>query len=377
MNLIYSDGPDTDGLTFRRLMLLGSELTFVNRPSIQMVKDFGTVGVDSGIKQVQPLFDGSPIKLNIGAPPDTVFASSFYKEYFNKDLLNPLFIEIVIDGIIDHWIYHWLFDNKPKPGIIANEFIDFKNWIRINKTELVSTDYSSVEKPSQHFNVTNKNEALFAFWTILFEESLRVTAVLSIAEKFGGNPLSINPHLNKLIVLRLSSAVYNGQKIQTKSLGMRLFESMIPDEALAQLSLEDILKFREKTKDYYDAWEAEINKIESQYLLNDINCRQEEFQKVLDQEIRPRVLEYKNEISKMRDEMFASVLKTIKNVGISVIAGGTLSALNPIAAIAAFITANLKTPELTDDMIDGYFKMKNFKKSNGMTYLMKINQLIN
>lgn len=373
MNLIYSDAPDTDGLTFRRLMLLGSELTFVNRPSIQMVKDFGTVAVVSGVAQIQPLFENSPIKLNVGTPPDTVFASSFYREYFEKDIKNPLFIEAVIDGVADDWFHHWLFDNNNQ----LNEFSDLKNWIITNRKELQATDFGSVEKPSQPFSLTTKSEAMFAFWTMLFEESLRVTAVLSIVEKFGGNPLSINPHLNKLIVLRLSDAVYNGQNIQTKSLGMRLFESMIPDEALAQLHLEDILKFREKTKDYYDAWQTEVSKIESQYLLNDINYSQVEFQKVLDQEIRPKIQEYKNEISKMRDEQFASILKTIKNVGISVIAGGTLSAMSPTAAIAAFIAANLKTPELTDDMIDGYFKMKNFKKSNGMTYLMKINELLN
>jgi len=373
MNLIYSDGPDTDGLTFRRLLLLGSELTFVNRPSIQMAKDFGTVAVASGVTQVQPLFAGSPIKLNVGTPPDTVFASSFYREYFQKDLQNPLFIEIVIDGIVDNWFHHWMFDNTK----MVNEFSDLKNWIITNRKELIATDFSSVEKPDKPFSLSNKTDALFAFWTMLFEESLQVTAVLSIAEKFGGSPLSINPHLNRLIALRLSSSVYNGKLIQTKSLGMRLFESMIPDEALAQLSLEDILKFREKTKDYYDVWEAEINKLESQYLLQDINYSPVEFQKVLDQEIRPRVIEYKNEISKIRNELFANLLKTVKNVGISFVAGGTLSAISPGAAIAGFIAANLKTPELTDGLIDGYFKMKDFQKSNGMTYILKMNQLIN
>lgn len=50
MKLVFLDSPNIDELTFKRLLLLGNEITFVERPSIQFIKDLGTVGVRSGIR---------------------------------------------------------------------------------------------------------------------------------------------------------------------------------------------------------------------------------------------------------------------------------------------------------------------------------------
>jgi hypothetical protein len=49
MKLTFSDSPKIDELTFKRLLLLSSELTFVERPSIQLADNYGTVGMPSGV----------------------------------------------------------------------------------------------------------------------------------------------------------------------------------------------------------------------------------------------------------------------------------------------------------------------------------------
>lgn len=374
MKLIYSDTPSVDGLTFRRLMLLGSELTFVERPSILLDENFGTVGMPSNIEQLKPQFEGSQIKLQVGVPPGSIFASDFYKEYFHKDLLNPYFIDTVIDGMESDWFSNSYFD--PKENKNEGEFKEFKKWIVAHRNELKNIDFSSIKKPDEVFKVTNKDEAYFAFRIMLSEESLRVTSILTIAEKFGGNPLSINPFLNKLISLRLSNEIYTGRKTQSRQLGIRLFEALIPDEALFHLTIDDLLLFRERTKDYYKAWEIEVNKLESQFLEKGVDFTNKQIQQIIDKEINPRLFECKQEIRRIRDDQFAKVMKLIKNVGLSIITGGTLSSISIPTAIAGFIATNLKTPKLTDDIIDTHFKLKDIKQSSGLTYLMKVNQLI-
>lgn len=375
MKLIFSDSPNIDELTFKRLLLLGNELTFVDRPSIEFIKNVGTVAVPSGIRGLLPRFENSPIILRVETPPTSVFSSEFYQQYFKTDIANPDFIKIVIDGIRNRWIYSNYF-NAEKNRATA-EFKDFSNWMLDNEDEISSTDLNSIDLSDFKFEINNKKDALCAVKMILSEESLRVTSVTHIANKIGSNPLSINPFLNQLINKRISTEIYTGANHQTRSLGMKLFESMIPDEALLKISIDELLKFRQDTKAYYDAWTIESNKLEAQLKKDGFNYTNKDIQNLIDTEINPRLFELKNEIGKIRDEKFSSIIKLIKNNTISLIVGGSLTAIDFSTAIIGFIATNLKTPKLTDDIIDGEFKLKNIKKSNGLTYLLKINELVN
>ncbi|HEY5370759.1 MAG TPA: hypothetical protein VIJ75_17370 [Hanamia sp.] len=67
-------------------------------------------------------------------------------------------------------------------------------------------------------------------------------------------------------------------------------------------------------------------------------------------------------------------MKTVKNVVLSSIAFGTLSGLSIPGAILSFIGANIKTPQITDEIIDAHFALKDKKRSNGLTYLLKVKE---
>lgn len=375
MKLVFSDSPTIDELTLGKLMLVGTELTFVERPSIRLDENYGTVAVPSNLTQLAKQFSGSPVTIKIGEPPTSVFASNFYKEYFLKDFINPSFIDTVIDGIEHKFIFHWSI--YPKENRNEGQFKDYRKWIIDNRNKLKEVDYASLKMPEEVFKVTNEEEAIYSFKTILSEQSLRVTSVLTICEENKANPISISPFLNKLISQRLANSIYTGRTVKTQQLGFHLMESFIPDEALSHMTFDDIIKFREKTKAYYDAWEIEIIKLESQLIQKGIEMNNKEIQFLIDQEINPKLFELKREIEKIRDDMFATILKVIKNMAISVVAGGTLSGLGIHAAIAAFIATVIKTktPKITDKMVDTYFKSNSLKKDSGLTYLLKINQL--
>jgi hypothetical protein len=97
--------------------------------------------------------------------------------------------------------------------------------------------------------------------------------------------------------------------------------------------------------------------------------------RLFDTEINPRLRELKNEIRRIRDERYANILKTIKNTVISGLAFGSLSSLSITGAIASFIGANFKTPKFTDDTIDANLKLKDKKLTEGLTYLLKLQEL--
>lgn len=374
MKLVFSDSPNIDELTFKRLLLLGNEIAFVERPSIQFIKDLGTVGMPSGIRGLLPMFENSVVRLRVEEPPTTVFSSGFYQQYFKTDIANPEFISTVIEGIRDRWFFSHFFDTENNRA--TAEFKDFHTWVLNNQKEISETDLNSVDLTGFHFEINSKENAYQAVKMILSEESLRVTSVTHISNKISSNPTSINPYLDRLINLRLSSEIYTGKSHNSKSLGMKLFQSMIPDEALLKIPVEEILSFREDTKQYYEAWSIEINKLEAQLSKDGFALNDKDIQNIIDTQINPRLFELKNEIRRVRDKKFADILKVVKNNVIAIIAGGSLTAINLPAAILGFITTNLKTPKLTDDIIDNQFKLKDIQESNGLTYLLKLNEVL-
>jgi len=142
------------------------------------------------------------------------------------------------------------------------------------------------------------------------------------------------------------------------------------------LSIDDILLFRKRTKEFYDVWEIELTKLENKILEEGIDFSNQQIQGIIDQEIAPQILKLKNDIINIRDEMFSKILKVVKNTALSLIAGGTLSAISIPAAIAGFIAFNIKNKDIADAIIDNYFSKKKLYRESGLTYILKVNQVI-
>ena len=79
-------------------------------------------------------------------------------------------------------------------------------------------------------------------------------------------------------------------------------------------------------------------------------------------------------IDKIKEDRYKNILKTVKNVVISSISLGTLSGLSITGAILSFIGANVKTPQITDEIIDANFSIKDRQRSNGLTYLLEVKE---
>lgn len=373
MNFVFSDSHSVDGLDFRRLMILANSVTFVNRPSIALEDNYFTVGVHSNVTEIVHMFEGTSFKVSVETPPDSMFNSKFYKKYFEVDSQNHDFINIIIEGIENGFIDDVRFQNPIDPN---NEYSNFKVWILKNKDELKNYDYASVQRPDEVFTVANKEEALFAFKMLLAEESMRCTSVLHVCNNIGSSPLTYSPYLNRLLTQRITDSKYTGQNIISRTLGIKLIEGLIPDDVLARLSIEELLTFREDTKDYYRAWMTELKKLEADLINEKFGFSDIEIQRFIESKVEPELLKLKNEIRKIRDDRFKDIMKVIKNTSMSLITGGTLSALGIEGAVVGFILGHLKTPQLTDEIIDASVKLKQAEKFNNYTYLLKVEEMI-
>ncbi len=372
MKLTLADSPGISELDLKRLLLVSDELAFFDWPSINLGGTFGSVGQRSPLGQLHKEFEGSPIKLIVDEPPNTTFNSGFYHKYFEKDLESREFKNTIIKGIEKGLIYNHRFDDKQSRN--TGEFKDYKAWVLNNRVEILNNNLYDLESPSGGFEITNKHQALFAFRLIASSKSMSVSSTLFICNKYNNSPVCLNPILNELISLRLSNETYNGSETKSRQLGFKLMDCLIPDEALVQIPWQDILVFREKTRDYFEAWDIELKKIEATIFKDSSTMTDLDILNLIDSDINPRLFELKREIVKIKEDRYKNILKAIKNVVLSGISYGTLSGLSITGAILSFIGANLKTPQITDEIIDAHFSVKERQRSNGLTYLLKVKE---
>ncbi|CAM4389822.1 hypothetical protein [Zobellia nedashkovskayae] len=374
MNIIFSDNQSIDGLTLKKLMLTGNEITFVNRPSISLAKDVGTVAVKSDLVGLEEQLSNDIVKIKVIDPPTSVFSSEYYKKYFAIDQNNIDFKTTVLDGIKHHWIGSWLLDSKGKKDNSVLGFPSLKDWVLNNQELILDTDLNSlpIKDAGSFFELDTKEDALSGFRTVLWESSLRVTAILYACNSELANPISISPYLDKAINIRRSDKNYVENAKPSRSLGYKVMDTLISDEALEFVEFPDILKFREETKGLYQNYIVEMNKLEAEIIKAgdtiDINH-------IMDVSINPEMNKIRNELLKVRDSRFKKVLTMINNGVFTAITTGALSFVNLPMAILGFVGTQLKSPKITQEIIEDNFNLKELERQSHLTYLLKLNKM--
>lgn len=247
-------------------------------------------------------------------------------------------------------------------------------WIKKNQNLILNYDLSNLNEvePKDFFNLNTENDVLRAFRTILWESSLLTTSILYSCNLENANPISISPFIDNSIKIRLSDSNYIGDIRGAKSMGKKIIEMFISDEALNKMEFNEILNFRKETNDIFKSYVTEINKIEANLF--------KENEKVdavflMDTIINPELDKIRKELIKARDLRFKKFAHILNNGFFSAIAAGTLSFVSLPAAIVGFVSSHLKSPKLTQEIIDEHFKIKELKKDSNFTYLLKLKRL--
>ena len=95
MKLLYAGGSGCSEPILKRLLLVGTELPFMDRPSVIFGK-WGTVGHQSMFRRIDT--KGEPVTISAYAPPSGP-ASSLYEPYAIADFENPEFAKTVLEGL--------------------------------------------------------------------------------------------------------------------------------------------------------------------------------------------------------------------------------------------------------------------------------------
>lgn len=371
MKLLYCGSHGCRLQTLKRLLIIGEEIAFLDRPSIMFGK-WGTVGVDSPIRRLLPAFEEKEVKLSVFSPPSGQIAN-LYSEYISADFSSVDFRRIFLEGLKENEIFTEKFiqlDSNYGSGT-GTQIVE----ALLGDSSLVSAELSNEVEGAFLYKIDNQICRQATFGMLLIEASIKVTNSMFASDQLGFVPISDDPYMTKLLALRLSSSTYI-QETSTVApfLGLEISKTVIPDQVLEQISLADIVDFRESAKDPYCAWAAEINRLSSnidQMSIAEINS---EAPRIFACEIAPRLVEYRNEMKSISEKMFGDLIKKITKWEIPVLSIAFIGSLSLNQAISAFISGLVPAiPTVVD-----YYQMKrDTKRKHSIAYLVDLAHLSN
>jgi hypothetical protein len=366
MKLLFSGEEFCDQPILKRMLVVAEEIHFMDRPSVTF-GNWGTIGHDSYARRID--WTGSPVLIDVYKPPSGP-AKALYSPYIEADINNSVFSETVLKGFCSS-------------DEFASKFIQYEaNYATGKGKEIIHAlrqDIGLLSEPlgievdgSNMFDTSSPERRRETFKTILIEASIKVTSAIVLAEETGTIPVSDDPYIAELIGLRVSDSAYvGGISRHARYLGVDIAKSVIPDEALNQLKINEILGYREKAKDAYAAWISEVNRAATEIGQISGNVTPDEIAKIIATDFTPKVLEYKNEMCAIRDDLLSGVMKKIVTWEFPSLSLAYLANLGITGALTIFASA--LAPAIPD-VIDYFKNKRNIERRNAMSFLIKLSK---
>jgi hypothetical protein len=368
MRVLYSGGTICSFETLQRLVLLADEIAFMDRPSVS-IGNFGTVGQASEFRQFR--IEDSPVTFSVHAAPDGE-KKDLYLRYIEADLNDTNFIRIVIDGLKANIMFQRrLIQLEANYGWGTGQQVLEE---LLKDPTLYEGSYGSPTEPKLLYvpdTTLGRRETL---GTLLIEASIQVTNALIVAESAQLNPVSDDPYFCHLISLRASDVRYVSQIASAASLlGLAITKSVLPDEVLSRLKMEDLFEYRASAKDAYSAWALDVDRLAQKLLDIPADRFGAEAANLIVNDIRPRMLELRLDMAAARDKLFGDLVKTATKWEVPTISIAYLASLSLPTAIAAF--AGALAPAVPA-IVDYYTQRRNLVRRNSMAYLVGVSKLL-
>jgi hypothetical protein len=364
LKLLYVGGTAAELTDFKRLLLLANEVAFMDRPSVTF-GDWGTIGIESPMRRVNS--EGSPVAISVFAPPSGP-ANFGYQNYIEADLGNPHFQRAFVAGLrSDERFARKFIQLEANYGDSTGRQV--LESLLADKTLTENFEAVEVSRPGAMYRVDTAEGRRVTLAVLLTEASVMVTSAQLVAAHAGATPITEVSGLARLLSIRLGDPAYGGSPTTPAWLAAAIINSVIPAEVLDRLSVDDILTYRRKTKDAYDSFLTEVDRLSVN--LADMDAAEAESQvpKLIASDVIPHITEYRNEFVGVRDALFASLLKDVvkwelPTVSIAFLAGSSFG-----VALATFLGG---VRAVAPSVIDYVRDRRALRRNNAFVYLLDL-----
>lgn len=365
MNLLYSGASACDEQTLKRLLLVASRLSFMDRPSVLTGHNRGTIGHSSIIRQFD--FSDSPVPIDVHAP-NSYGSQEAFSRYLIADFKNDEIAGLFLQGLSD--------------DLFAEKFLQFgANYgdgitgklVRGALTRAAGLTPIPVEEAfdaRQLFKIDTTYGLRATLQSLMADASIQVTSSLLVAEAIDAFPVANDHFFLRLLSQRTTNKAYvGGAPNNSWVVGMEFARAAIPDEALQRLTIRDVINYRKKTLDQYAAWSTEINQISAKIdELTSAEAR-ETIPRLIAAELTPKLAAYHADMAATRDDLFAGLAKGLVSLKPPAVSLATFGTIGFSAAIAAF-AASLAIPPA----IDFVKERRKVKRKHAVSYLVGVSK---
>lgn len=210
MKLLYFGNEQfLPGDTLWRLLVLASEICFLDRPSVMPIGQWGTVGHANPMRQFSTRSEA--IKLSVFEPPSGSKAGGIYEYYAIADLQNGEFLRVFLNGIRDSDAFAWKY---LQPSANYGDGVTGAQVRQLLVTDMAlyeaSFDLSKRQDPSIMYQPQTWEGRRAVVQTLLVGASIRITAALIMADELGATPVADDNVHPQLLALRTSNPNYVG-----------------------------------------------------------------------------------------------------------------------------------------------------------------------
>jgi hypothetical protein len=367
LRLLYTPAPMCSEETLKRLMLVGNQLDFMDRPSVTL-GDAGTIGIASPMRQLNT--KGEPVTVQVYAPPSGP-ASQLYERYIEADLRNSAFISTVLEG---------LRDSESFASMILQREANYGDGLTGSdiRTALIAAIPAlgaplELRTDREPFQVDSIDSCRNTLAFIIFDLSVQITSALAVSAHTGAQPVADERHFSRLMATRTQGDVYGvTPNFAAPFLGLAFAKAVIPDEVLQRLSLGEIINYRRKSVGSYTAWSAEIDRVAAD--LDDISPSEalKKIPNIIRTELTPKLVEFQNDMEDVRDELFGELIKSVTKWEIPTLSVACLSGQSFTNAILAFCAAVVGGS--TGPIVDYVSSRRSIARKHSVSYLLGISR---
>lgn len=359
MKLLYYGGTFCSGETLKRLLVVAKEIAFVDRPSVKLSEKSGTVGIATMARRIEPLDPKTGIVMSAHAPYEA--AVPVFQEYLKSDWANPAFRRAVLDGLSNEGFAERVIQMDGNYGdATGRQICDALLADRALREPVLP----AVEHQTR-FKIDTPSARIETLGALVAEASIMVSGGVVGAAEADCSPITDDETLAALFAIRGMERPDDGGRHALAILGDEIARAVLPDWVLAQLSIRDILDYRAKTKDAYDAWFGELNDLVVSLEETASEDLQRVAKKVVAASVAPSIAEYKREMASVRDSMFGDLVSSAPNWGLPAvllhIAAGPI-----VALIGALTQAGLTTG------VNYYNGKRKVRRDHAVSYLLRL-----
>ena len=366
MRVLFAGGTICNYNTLQRLVLIANEIGFMDRPSVTF-GDWGTVGRDSEFRRFTTA--DAPIGFSVHAPPSGS-AGKLYKKYIDADLSNPRFVQTFLDGLRNDPIFQARFIQL-NANYGSGTGRDVLNALLADPQILTAPLNEPINGRLMYKTDTaeGRRETLKVGLT---EASILVTNALVVSEETKLVPVSDDPYFCRLLAMRMYDSQYVPEAPRfAPFLGLAVAKSILPDQILADLQIQDLFSYRRAAKDAYASWSVEIDKLAARIADIDPDKAEREIPMILNTDIKPKLVEYRMEMKAARDRVFGDLIKKVTRWEMPTLSVACLANLDLASAIAVFTAA---LGPAVPPVVDYFVKRADIKRRNSMAYLIGLSK---